>query len=114
MRERPEKFGVFAGYELTFAAKKLSEPELLSLVERIVVEDLSSRQVGAIRTKLEAGDKRKRKETSRQYKIQNFGQQIGSLKEWDSGKVSLEVIVVDPKERATLVAELRTRFGLID
>lgn len=114
MRERPEKFGVFAGYELTFAAKKLSEPELLSLVERIVVEDLSSRQVGAIRTKLEAGDKRKRKETSRQYKIQNFGQQIGSLKEWDSGKVSLEVIVVDPKERATLVAELRTRFGLVD
>ena len=112
MRERPEKFGVFSGYELTFAAKKLSESELLSLVDRIVAEDLSSREVGAIRTKLEAGDKRKRKETSRQYKIQSSGQQIGSLKEWDSGKVSLEIIMVDPKERATLVAELRSRFGL--
>ena len=114
MRECPEKFGVSSGYELTFAAKKLSESELLSLVDRIVVEDLSSREVGSIRAKLEAGDKRKRKETSRQYKIQMFGQQIGSLKEWDSGKVSLEVVMTNPKERATLVAELRTRFRLVD
>ncbi|MDC8773451.1 ParB/RepB/Spo0J family partition protein [Roseateles albus] len=114
MRERPEKFGVFAGYELTLAAKKLNEPELVSLVDRIVAEDLSSREVAAIRAKLETGDKRKRKETSRQYKIQRSGQQIGSLKEWDSGKVALEVVMADPKERAALVAELRTRFGLVD
>lgn len=114
MQDRPEKFGVFAGYELTLAAKKLSEPELVELVERIVTEDLSSREVAAIRAKLESGEKRKRKETSRQYKIQNGGQQIGSLKEWDSGKVALEVMLVDPKARAALVAELRTRFGLIE
>lgn len=114
MRERPEKFGVFAGYELTLAAKKLNERELLDLVERIVTEDLSSREVSAIRAKLESGDKRKRKETSRQYKIQHSGQQIGSLKEWDSGKVALEVMLADPKERATLVAELRARFGLVE
>ena len=114
MRDRPEKFGVFAGYELTLAAKKLNELELLELVDRIVAEDLSSRQVSAIRAKLEAGDKRKRKETSRQYKIQRTGQQIGSLKEWDSGKVALEVVLVDPKERAALVSELRSRFGLSD
>ena len=114
MRERPEKFGVFAGYELTLAAKKLNETELLILIDRIVIEDLSSREVGAIRAKLESGDKRKRKETSRQYKIQSAGQQIGSLKEWDSGKVSLEVILADAKERAALVAELRGRFGLVD
>lgn len=114
MRDRPEKFGVFAGYELTLAAKKLSEAELVSLVERIVAEDLSSREVAAIRAKLEAGDKRKRKETSRQYKINRAGHQIGSLKEWDSGKISLEVVMADPKERGALVSELRKRFGLVD
>ena len=113
MRDRPEKFGVFAGYELTLAAKKLDESELVILVERIISEDLSSREVAAIRAKLETGDQRKRKETSRQYKIQHSGQQIGSIKEWDSGKVALEVVLADPKERAALVAELLTRFGLV-
>lgn len=113
MRERPEKFGVFAGYELTLAAKKLDEPELVGLVDRIITEDLSSREVAAIRAKLETGDQRKRKETSRQHKILHAGQQIGSIKEWDSGKVALEVVLADPKARAALVAELLTRFGLV-
>ena len=112
MRERPEKFGVFAGYELTLAARKLSETELLSLIDRIVTEDLSSRQVAGIRAGLESGSQRKPKENSRQYKIHASGSQIGSLKEWDSGKVQLEVVLADPKDRAALVAELRARFGL--
>ncbi|WP_431153256.1 ParB/RepB/Spo0J family partition protein [Acidovorax facilis] len=114
MRDQPEKFGVFVGYEITLAAKKVSESEVLALVNRIIEEDLSSREVSAIRAKLDTGEKRKPKETSRQYKIQRTGQQIGSLKEWDSGKVALEVVLADPKERAALVAELRTRFGLAD
>lgn len=114
MRDQPEKFGVFVGYEITLAAKKVSETEVLALVNRIIEEDLSSREVSAIRAKLDTGEKRKPKETSRQYKIQHTGQQIGSLKEWDSGKVALEVVLADPKERAALVAELRSRFGLAD
>lgn len=114
IREKPEKFGVFAGYELTLAAKKISEVELLGLIDRFVTEDLSTRELSAIRTKLESGEQRKPKETSRQYKIKAKGQQIGSLKEWDSGKVTLEVNLHDPKERAGLVAELRAKFGLVD
>lgn len=84
------------------------------MVNRIIEEDLSSREVSAIPAKLDTGEKRKPKETSRQYKIQHIGQQIGSLKEGDSGKVVLEVVLADPKERAALVAELRPPFGLAD
>ena len=113
MRERPAKFGVFTGYELTLAAKKIEESALLDLVNKIIAEDLSSREVSAIRAKIESGSTRKRKETSRQYKVQNNGQHIGSLKEWDSGKVDLEVILIDPKDRAALVAELKARFCLM-
>ena len=112
MRERPAKFGVFTGYELTLAAKKMEESALLDLVNKIIAEDLSSRQVSAIRAKIESGSIRKRKETSRQYKLESNGQQIGSLKEWDSGKVALEVILLNPKDRAALVAELKARFCL--
>ncbi|MEB0001234.1 hypothetical protein QN367_19435, partial [Cryobacterium sp. RTS3] len=53
---------------------------------------------------------RKRKETSRQYKIHREDQQIGSIKEWDSsGKVTFEVVLTDAKDRAILIAELRKR-----
>ncbi|MEB0014354.1 ParB/RepB/Spo0J family partition protein [Glaciimonas sp. Gout2] len=58
---------------------------------------------------------RKRKETSRQYKIHREDQQIGSIKEWDSsGKVTFEVVLTDAKDRAILIAELRKRFGVKD
>jgi ParB family chromosome partitioning protein len=92
----------------------VQEPELVALVNRIVTEDLSTRQVAAIRAKLEDGHLRKRKETSRQYKIRRGGAQIGSLKEWDSGKVTLEVVLPDPKDRTALVNALREKFGLVD
>ncbi|HUD32231.1 MAG TPA: ParB/RepB/Spo0J family partition protein [Variovorax sp.] len=114
MRERPEKFGVFTGYELTMASKRMSESELVGLVERILAEDLSTRQVAAIRAKLETGDQRKRKETSRQYKIRQGGQLIGSLKEWDSGKVLLEVVLPDSQDRTSLVEALRQQFAAPD
>lgn len=114
MRERPGKFGIFTGYELTMAAKKLAASELVGLVDRIVSEDLSTRQVAAIRAKLETADGRKRKETSRQYKIHSGDLQIGSLKEWDSGKVLLEIVLPDAKDRVAMVAALRAQFGLID
>lgn len=114
MRERPQKFGVFTGYELTMAAKRMSESELVGLIERILAEDLSTRQVAAIRAKLETGEQRKRKETSRQYKIHQDGQLLGSLKEWDSGKVVLEVVLPDARDRTALVAALRERFAALD
>ena len=114
MRERPEKFGIFTGYELTMASKKLTGAELVGLVDRIVLEDLSTRQVAAVRAKLENGDKRKRKETSRQYKIHRDDQLIGFLKEWDSGKVLLEVQMPDTRDRVALIAALREKFGLVD
>lgn len=113
MRDHPAKFGVFTGYELTLASKKMPDADLLALVERIVLQDLSSRAVAAFRAKLESGALPLRKEISRQYKIHRKGEQIGWLKEWDSGKVALEVMVADPKERAALLATLRAKFGLV-
>lgn len=112
MREHPNKFGVFIGYELTLAAKAISEADLLALIDRIVIEDMSSRDVEAIRVKLERGGNRKKKEVSRQYKIRHGNAQIGVIKEWDSGKIAFEVKLLDPKERAALLDDLKHRFHL--
>lgn len=114
IRENPTKFGVAIGYEIYRCAKLLDERALLALMDRVVAEDISSRDIDQLRAKMEQGTQRKLKEVSRQYKIKTGTLQIGFIKEWDSGKVTFEVQLTDPKEREALVNELKHRFNLSD
>ena len=75
---------------------------------------MGPREIQEARAQVESPRERKRKETSRQYRIQRDGRPVGSLKEWDSGKVVLEVVLADPRDRAALVAALRERFCIAD
>lgn len=111
IREAPAKFQISVGYELVLCAALMSENELLQLMDRVVAEDLSSRQVEAIRAGLASKADRKPKEISRQYKLMSAGAQVGTIKDWDSGKVALEIRVQDPREREALVEELKRRFS---
>lgn len=114
MRENPAKFGIAVGYEVYRFAKVLDEPAVLKMMDRVLNEDLSSRAIEQLRLKFEEGKVRKTKEVSRQYKIKSGSQQIGFLKEWDSGKVAFEITLKNAEARQALVEELRQRFGLID
>jgi ParB family chromosome partitioning protein len=114
LREKPAKFGIAIGYEIYQLSKLLAERELLELMDRTVEEDLSSRSLEALRGKLEQAKPRKKKEVSRQYRIKSGQAQIGFIKEWDSGRVALDVNLADPKEREALVEELKRRFQLAD
>ncbi len=114
IREMPQKFGVAIGYELSRCANRLNEHEMLSLVQRVIDEDWSSRELETYRSKLELGVKRKPTEVSRQYKIHADNAQIGVIKEWDSGKVAFEVTLTDPKQRTELLDELKRRFHMED
>lgn len=50
---------------------------------------------------------------SRQYKIRNDrGDLLGTIKEWDSGRVMLDVKLDDRAARESLVEALKSRFGL--
>jgi ParB family transcriptional regulator, chromosome partitioning protein len=112
IREQPAKFGVAVGYEVFLFAKNAAEEELLSLMDRILEQDLSSREVEALRKKTQDKPARKPKEVSRQYKIRSGNAQIGFIKEWDSGKVAFEVRLLDQRDRDALVEELKKRFTL--
>jgi ParB family chromosome partitioning protein len=112
MREHPAKFGVAIGYEVYRISKLVTEKELLELMERVVKDDLSSRALEQLRAKLEDAKPRKKKEVSRQYRINSGTVQIGFIKEWDSGKVAFEVNLADSKDREALVDELKRRFNL--
>lgn len=109
VREAPQKFGLSIGYEISRCAAILDESELLKLMDRVVREDLSSRQVEALRAQAEARPSRKPKELSLRYKLPGGK---GVVKEWaEKGMVTLELMAPDPAARAALVAELRQRFG---
>jgi len=112
LKEQPAKFGVAVGYELFLFAKAAKEEDVLNLMDRILDQDLSSREVEALRKKAQDKPARKPKEVSRQYKIRNGEVQIGFIKEWDSGKVAFEVRLLDQRDRDALVEELKKRFTL--
>jgi ParB family chromosome partitioning protein len=114
LREAPAKFGVAVGYEIYQISKLVTEQELLALMQRTVEENLSSRALESLRAKLENAKPRKKKEVSRQYRIKAGKTQIGFIKEWDSGRVALDINLVDPKERQALVDELKRRFQIGD
>jgi ParB family chromosome partitioning protein len=114
LRETPAKFGIAVGYEIYQLSKLLSEKELLELMQRTVDEDLSSRALESLRGQLENAKPRKKKEVSRQYRIKVGKTQIGFIKEWDSGRVALDINIADPKEREALVEELKRRFQIGD
>lgn len=111
IREAPAKFQISVGYELALCAALMDENELLHLMDRVVAEDLSSRQVEAIRANLGSRPGRKPREVSRQYKLWVDGREAGIVKSWDTaGKVTLDIQIADPRLREALVDELRQRF----
>lgn len=113
MRERPSAIGIATGYELTLFHKHAGEEKTRDLALRIMNEGLSSREVEAIRKQAQEGKARKVKEISRQYKIKTSdGDLLGTIKEWDSGRVVLDVQLVDRDAREALVEALKARFGL--
>jgi ParB family chromosome partitioning protein len=112
IQEQPQGVGSAMGYELYLLSKAATQAELTRVLELALAGDITTKEVEALRARLENGFRRKTKELSRQYKIKSGAAQIGVLKEWDSGKVSLEVRIVDAKERLDLIEELKRRFGL--
>lgn len=114
VKEAPQKFGVAMGYEVYLCSKVMGQADLLKLVEDIIDQDTPTRDVQAMRERLETNKPRKQKEVNRIYKLRTGAQQIGSFKVSEAGKVALEVTITDPKERAALIDEIKRRFGIED
>ncbi len=112
IQEHPQHFGINSAYELTLYLKASDARSTEQLAKRIVEESLTFRKVEAIRKNAELG-KRPKKQLSRQYKIvASDGRELGSLKEWDSGRVVLDIKFDDQKNRDGLISEIKAKFGL--
>lgn len=104
----PAAFGVRSCYELCLIAKQGMELEQIeALARRIATSDLTIRQLEEIRSKMEQGVSRKRKETPNHYVVKHQGVEIGGIKVWPSGRVSCEFTEVDEAKRNDLLTKLK-------
>lgn len=118
IRDHSSIFGAKMGYEVFLYFSAAGEDETVNLINRILNDELSYRQVEEFRKTLAASKAtvsklRKKKEVFRPYKIRIDGQEAGVLKESaDSGKVELSVVINDSQARNELMTLLKRRFGL--
>jgi len=114
VKDDPTSFPFTLLYDLVLFEAAAGQGRAIAMARQIGAGEISRRDLQAARAQIASLKDRKRKETSRQYKIQVGGVQTGFIKEWDSGKVALEVHLNDPKERQALLEELKRRFNLSD
>jgi len=112
IKQAPNAFGLSVLYELLMFSKAAAPDRTLDLAKQVRLGEVSRRDIEMARKGLENPKQRKPREGARQYRIGTGASQIGTIKEWDSGKVMLEVKLLDPVKRAELVSELCKRFGL--
>jgi ParB family chromosome partitioning protein len=115
IKEDPSAYAVTALYELFMLEKVASEELVMEMARKIGAGEAGRRECEELRKKLETPkEPRKTKETSRQYKIMMEENVNGTLKEWDSGRVTLDLFYVDQKDRVKLVDDLKILFHLGD
>lgn len=116
VRLTPEKFALTALYELVQLEKtEVGREQSVEMAKKIAEGEAGRKEVAELRAMLESPAKeRKPKENSRQYKIQIEGAEAGSIKEWDSGRLALDVVIKDPAERSAILHELKKRFHIND
>jgi len=112
VKERPEPFALSTLYQLTLLERVAGAPVATAMAAKVKDEVAVCRDVEEARARYENKPARKQKETSRQHKlVAADGTPLGILKDWDSGKVTFEVMLMDPTRRQALVEELRAKFA---
>lgn len=110
--DRSEAVTIRLGYEISLLAKVMPVDQLEPIVAKALDGSLSARDLESLRARMSGDKQRKPKELSRQYVIKNSEGQYGVLKEWDNGKVVLEVNLTDASQREILVEEFKRRFAI--
>lgn len=119
MADTPQAVGIAVGYELSLHYAQQGEAATLALLERIISEGLGKREVERLRqnqrSKQPTGEEEMpvaRRAASRPYRINAPDKsQIGVIREWESGKVTLEIQFKDAATRRKAVKALQEMFG---
>lgn len=110
--EDPTAFGLSTLYELSLFEPIGGFDETRALAMAIAVGEKGRKEVQAAREQIQTPRRRKEKEFARRYDLAAGPGITGALREWDAaGKVTMELVITNPKDRANFVEEMRKRFG---
>lgn len=113
VKERPEPFALTTLYQLSLLERAAGTSVAVAMAAKVKDEVAVCRDVTDARARYENKPVRKQKETSRQHKLHApDGTTLGVLKDWDSGKVTFEILLQDPTKRQALVEELKAKFAV--
>jgi ParB family chromosome partitioning protein len=82
----------------------------MGLVIQLKNGEIGRKEIQEARQKLANQGDRKRKETSRAYKLHHAGAEVGAVKVWDSGRIMLDVRLDSEDKREKIVTELKRLF----
>ena len=110
--EDPSAFAMTTLYELSLFEPLAGFDDTRAMVMSIAAGEAGRKEVQAARDKLQSPNKRKEKEYARRYDLASGPGVTGALREWDAaGKVTVDLVIANPQERAKFVDEIRKRFG---
>lgn len=108
-----EDFALTVLYELALLEKVGGGAVALEYANRVITDGIGRSEIQARREQIEQPRTRKPKASSRQYRIPNGDAGfLGTLKDWDDGRVRLEVTLSDPTRRHELVEYLKGHFSV--
>lgn len=116
IEQDPGAFALSTLYELVLLNKVAGARETAMVTDAVLHDGWGRKNVAERRAALEKGGaaQRRRNETSRKYNIVSGDDRIGAIKEWDNGKVMLEVTALNPEARVKLVEDLKRMFTVKD
>ena len=112
VKEDPAVFALSTLYELALFESVSNSNDACDLAKLIKTGDAGRNEVNKARKKIEEPNQRKEKEMSTAYKIKRDSAFIGSLKAWDSGRITLDVMLSDGNEREMILNDLKKRFDI--
>lgn len=113
LRQAKQPFSYIGAYELSrMSGAGVATDRLLQLAQMLVDGEVTTRELERLAKAAVAGAPEPRtKEHSRQHKLLSGGRQLGLVKEWDHGRVLLDIRIEDQAAREQLVQEFRRRWG---
>jgi ParB family chromosome partitioning protein len=105
IKTRPGNFGIRIAQELRQLSKLLPERSLESIAEQVIEEKLSVRDLERMRERKQ--HEPLTRERSRAYPLQWGGEKLGSIREFDDGRLKIDLSNAPEELRAKLISAVK-------